>query len=167
MRKNSRFRFKPGKVLEFQHSDCRCGYLIAHFKRAKYGNFFSLVKKTFASPLGEEALPLLLKESQQTTWLNTSNIVGVRDTFTVSQVGELSDFDAPVSTMWYGHPSFGVTIEYPNGVAEIAPSLPTDEEMEKKMEGKGIVQKIWWLPSSIAEYFFEGKPLRWSAHKKY
>jgi hypothetical protein len=171
MLKGPSFRFKAGRVIEIEHESGRFGYLIAHFSKPRYGNFFSLVTRTYNSSINADDLQKLLDEPKTTVWLNSYKLLTTEGAITLRHKGDLPSYPVPEPATWGGggaveHFKF-ITIWYPDGTEEVRRGSYSLTEWEDRMEQEGIFQAVLWLPKSIGAFLFDGVPLRWSAYKEY
>ena len=167
MEKSPIFRFRPGRVIEIEHTSGRFGYLIAHFKKPREGTFFALVTRTFDSPLHENHLKLLLNEPKTTVWLNTYKLLGTKDSLTFRIKGILPEYVGSQPVFWFGEVEHFLTIKHPDGTQETRTTTLSEREWEEEMERQGIIHSVLWLPRCIGDFLFNGVPLRWTAHKKF
>ena len=176
MLKGPAFRFKPGRVVEIEHTSGRFGYLIAHFRKPRFGQYFTLVTETFGAAIRDDQIAQLLDSPRTTVWLNTYNLLSTIGPFTLRHKGDLPGYSPQEPAFWGGldlntapSPTKKTTIwiEQPDGTTEKRSGLHSEREWEEEMERAGIISSVLWLPKSIGEFLFEGRPLRWSAHKRY
>jgi hypothetical protein len=167
MLKGPIFRFKAGRVIEIEHSSGRFGYLIAHFYRPRYGNFFAMVTHTFNAPLPIDHIHELLLLPTTTVWLNTYQLLKTQGDLTLRHKCDMVDFSAPEPSFWFGMVETYITIQRPDGTEERLHTYLTEHEWEEEMERQGICQKVLWLPKSLGEFLFDNVPLRWTSHKTY
>lgn len=161
------FRFKVGRVVEIAHTSGQAGYLIAHFKKPRRGDFFTLITRVFDAPLPDDRLNDLCSEPSTTVWLNTYQLLAPKGVVTFRHRGDLLNYSAPIPAFWFGQPECFVTIEEPNGNTRTISSPLSEVDFEREMELQGVIHSVLWLPVSIGDYLFSGIPLRWSAHKTF
>lgn len=167
MLKGPTFRFKTGRVIEIEHSSGRSGYLIAHFHRPRYGSFFTLVTRTFESPLPNDRIHELLSCPATTTWLNTYQLLTSKGDLTFRHKSDLPNYSVPEPSFWTGMVEYSITIQRPDGTEERQKTNLSERDWEAEMERQGIIQKVLWLPKDIGAFLFDGVPLRWTTHKTY
>ena len=161
------FRFKAGRVIEIAHDSQGFGYLIAAFHRPREGNYFRLVPKVYPEPLADAELGTLERAPHTTVWLNCYRLLG-RDGSAVFRLREhIVSFSMPDSRFWFGSDDGPITLAEEAGSCACEDVTLPLEKLEQQMERRGYIQKVLWLPTSLTEYLFEGRALRWSAHKKY
>ena len=164
---NSVFRFKVGRVIEIAHEGKGFGYLVASFKRPRFGTFFSLVVKTYSSSLADEDLEELTRAPHTIVWMNTHRLFHREGPVEFRRRRDLASFVPSTIKSWFGPETGPITLEEADGSTSYMPVTLPFPELELEMERRGYVHSVLWLPASITEFLFEGRPLRWSTHKKY
>ena len=165
--KGPTFRFKIGRVVEIEHPSGRTGYLIAHFSRPRYGNFFTLITRTFPAPLPADRIHELQSCPATTVWLNTYQLLSTKEDFTICHKCDIPNYSAREPSFWLGMVEYFITIERPDGKEERRKTDLSERDWETEMERQGIIHKVLWLPKDIAAFLFDGVPLRWTSHKTY
>lgn len=161
------FRFKAGRVIEIAHDRKGFGYLIAAFHRPRKGKYFRLVTKVYQEPVAEDELDSLQQAPHTTVWLNSYRLLG-RDGPAKFRLRErVVSFPLPNSRFWFGPEDGPITLTEEDGNYSYENVNVPLEQLELEMERRGYVEEVLWLPKSIVDFLFEGRPLRWSAHKKY
>lgn len=179
MLKGPTFRFRVGRVVEIEHESGRFGYLVGRYRKPRYGSFFTLITRTYDTAVAEPLLYQLQDAPNTTVRLNTYNLLSTIGPFIFRHKGDLPDYSAPELPTWGGdaivdyrnspRPPNGtaVTVWHPDGTEERRRGQFSLREWEEQMEREGIILSTLWLPKSIGEFLFDGRPLRWSVHKKY
>jgi hypothetical protein len=164
---NKIFRFKVGRVVEVAHESKGFGYLVASFQRPRFGSFFSLITKTYSVPIADEDLEELVHAPQTTISLNTYRLFGRDGPVEFRGRRDLASFVPSKAKFWFGPEVGPLTLEEADGSISYQRVSSSFQEVEIEMERRGYVHSVLWLPASVAEFLFDGRPLRWSAHKKY
>jgi len=152
-------------VVEIAHEEKGFGYLVASFQRPRFGSFFSLVTKTYSASIADEDLEELSGAPQITVSLNTYRLFGRDGPVEIRRRIDLASFVPQKPKFWFGPETGPLTLEEADGrISYMQVTLPFPE-MELEMEHRGYVHSVLWLPASISEFLFEGRPLRWSVHK--